>query len=60
MEKVRLGLLGTGFVQDFQCQAYKDIPNVELIAIGTSSSQKAQTFSQKWKIRKYIFRRKCD
>jgi predicted dehydrogenase len=55
MKPVKIGLLGAGFVQDFHMQAYKELPNVEIVAVGAQSEEHAQQFAQKWGIEHYYF-----
>ncbi len=50
MNTLKIGILGTGFVQDFHLQAYREIPAVEVAAVGSFTKDKATTFAQKWKI----------
>jgi predicted dehydrogenase len=50
MSKIRVGLLGAGFVQDFHMQAYKELPNVDVVAIGAHTKKNAESFAKKWNI----------
>lgn len=52
---VKIGLLGSGFLQDFHMQAYKEIPGVEIVAVGAYTEEEASTFAGKWKIPAYYF-----
>ncbi|HMF30280.1 MAG TPA: Gfo/Idh/MocA family oxidoreductase [Candidatus Lokiarchaeia archaeon] len=50
MNALKIGILGTGFVQDFHMQAYREIPNAEIVAVGSFTEEKAVAFAQKWQI----------
>ncbi len=50
MKKLKIGILGTGFVQDFHLQAYREIPAAEIAAVGSFTKEKVTAFAQKWKI----------
>lgn len=54
MKDVKIGLLGSGFVQDFHMQAYRDLPGVEIVAVGSRTPDHAKTFAERWQIPRAI------
>jgi predicted dehydrogenase len=50
MKKIKVGLLGTGFLQDFVMQAYAEIPNAEIVCVGSYSEINAKKFANKYNI----------
>lgn len=54
MSKLRIGLIGSGFVQDFHMEAFREIPNVDVVAVGSFTKEKAKKFADKWKIPNYF------
>jgi predicted dehydrogenase len=50
MNQLRIGILGTGLVQDFHMQAYREIPGAEICAVGSLTAEKATTFAEKWQV----------
>ncbi len=50
MTPVNVGILGTGFLQDFHMQAYKEIENVNVVAVGSNTKEHAAAFAKKWSI----------
>ncbi|MHA1684123.1 MAG: Gfo/Idh/MocA family protein [Promethearchaeota archaeon] len=50
MKKVKIGLLGSGFLQDFHMRGYAEIPGAEIVAVGSHSESHAKAFSKKWNI----------
>ncbi|MFX0001159.1 MAG: Gfo/Idh/MocA family protein [Candidatus Hermodarchaeota archaeon] len=50
MEKVKVGIIGTGFSAKDHLNAYKLVPNVEIVGIAGTSLEKAKTFKKKWNI----------
>nr|MDO8115415.1 Gfo/Idh/MocA family oxidoreductase [Candidatus Sigynarchaeota archaeon] len=55
MKPVKIGLLGAGFLQDFHMQAYKELGNVDIVAVGSQTKEHAQKFAQKWGIKNFVF-----
>lgn len=51
---LRIGLLGAGFLQDFHARAWREIPGIELAAVGSASEASAKAFASKWKIPRAI------
>jgi predicted dehydrogenase len=49
--KVKVGLLGSGFVADFHMQSYRQIEQAEVVAV--ASRNRAESFGHKWGIRKH-------
>lgn len=52
MKRIKLGLIGSGFVQDFHMQALKEIPEADVTVIGSYTEENAVAFAEKWKIPK--------
>ncbi|MHA1792169.1 MAG: Gfo/Idh/MocA family protein [Promethearchaeota archaeon] len=51
MKKLKIGLLGSGFLQDFHMQAYKNIPEAEIVAVASFTKEHAENFAKKWNIK---------
>lgn len=45
MNKVRVGLIGTGFVSDLHAAAFQMVPDAEVAAVAGSSREKAEPFA---------------
>jgi predicted dehydrogenase len=55
---LRIGLLGTGFINDaYHMPSFKEIPEVEVSAVFGKTEKKTSDFASKWGIPKYYF---CD
>ncbi|MHA1833327.1 MAG: Gfo/Idh/MocA family protein [Candidatus Baldrarchaeia archaeon] len=53
MKKVNVGLLGYGFVQStFHMPCYKEIPNVNVVAVGGRRKEAVENFARTWRIKK--------
>lgn len=50
MEKIRVGIIGSGFSAKDHFYAYNLVPNVEIVGIAASSIEKAKDFMKKLKI----------
>ncbi|MHA1733758.1 MAG: Gfo/Idh/MocA family protein [Promethearchaeota archaeon] len=50
MDKLRIGLLGAGFVQDFHMAAFGDIPEAEVVAVASYNADSTRGFAAKWGI----------
>ncbi len=50
MKTIKVGLLGTGFLQDFVMQAYREIPQAEVVAVGSYTEENATKFAETHKI----------
>ncbi|MBN2153846.1 MAG: Gfo/Idh/MocA family oxidoreductase [Candidatus Lokiarchaeota archaeon] len=50
MKTIKLGILGSGFLQDFHMQAYKELGNVEVVTVGSYTREHAEKFAMKWGI----------
>lgn len=46
---LKIGLLGSGFAADFHMQAYREIPDAEVVAV--ASRKRAKAFARKWGIK---------
>ncbi len=46
MDKVRVGILGTGFVGDIHAAAFKMVPDAEVVAVASPSPGKAKAFAE--------------
>ena len=47
MEKIKVGIIGSGFIAEYHYYAYKLLPNVEISGIAASSLEKAKNFMKK-------------
>ncbi len=52
MEKVKVGVVGSGFIAEHHCNAYAQNPNVELVAIASVLEDEAKKLSTKYGIKK--------
>ncbi|MFX0099092.1 MAG: Gfo/Idh/MocA family protein [Candidatus Hodarchaeota archaeon] len=55
MKKLKIGILGAGFVQNFHMQSYKEIPNADIVAVGAYEKEEVDVFSKKWNIPNSVF-----
>ena len=56
MEKIKVGIIGTGFIAEYHLHAYNLLPNVEVIGIAASSLEKAEVFMKKFNISGQAFK----
>jgi myo-inositol 2-dehydrogenase/D-chiro-inositol 1-dehydrogenase len=56
MQKVKVGLIGSGFIAEHHCNAYTQIPDVEVIAIASALEEEAKKMSTKYRIKKGQFK----
>lgn len=52
MDKVKVGVIGTGFSAQSHVEALNRVPFVEVVAVASRSQAKAQTFADRWGIQK--------
>ncbi|TKJ22253.1 MAG: oxidoreductase [Promethearchaeota archaeon Loki_b32] len=50
MEKIKVGIIGSGFIAEYHYYAYKLLPNVEIVGIAASSVEKARSFMKRFDI----------
>jgi len=50
MDKVRVGLIGSGFVSDIHAEAFQEVPEAELVATCGADPAGVSEFARKWKI----------
>jgi UDP-N-acetylglucosamine 1-carboxyvinyltransferase len=50
MEKVRIGMIGTGFSGDLHADALTRDLRADIVACAGTNQQRAETFAAKWKI----------
>jgi predicted dehydrogenase len=53
MDKVRVGLLGTGFIGEMHASAFRLLPEAEVTAVASPSPGKAEKFAQKYGIPRF-------
>lgn len=46
MSKVKIGLIGTGFVGDIHAAAYRSVPDAEVVAVASPTPGKAKAFAE--------------
>lgn len=49
-KKLKVGIIGTGWIADAHIQSYKEMPDVEIVAGADLVEGKAEAFFQKWKV----------
>lgn len=50
MEKINVGIIGSGFIADYHCHAYNLLPNVEIVGISSLEEHKAKELMNKYNI----------
>jgi myo-inositol 2-dehydrogenase/D-chiro-inositol 1-dehydrogenase len=50
MDKVRVGIIGGGFVSEIHAEAFQEVPEAELVAVCNVDKPALETFARKWKI----------
>jgi len=50
MDKVRVGLIGGGFVSDIHAESFQEVPEAALVAACAIEKKQAEEFGRKWKI----------
>ncbi len=48
MKKIGMGLVGAGFLSDMYARCYREIPEVELVAVSSRTEEHAKSFSEKY------------
>lgn len=54
MEKIKIALIGAGFIADYHARALRTIPEVELVAVVSKSIENARKFAQKHYIKQAL------
>lgn len=52
MEKIRVGIIGTGGISHFHAQGYKQLEQAELYAVCDLNRERAEAFAQKYGVKK--------
>ena len=50
MYKVRVALIGGGFVSDIHAEAFQEAPEAQLVAVCNVNKDALEPFARKWKI----------
>jgi predicted dehydrogenase len=50
MEKVRVGIIGSAFVSSLHAEAFRDVPQAELVAVASPNKGHVEDFARKWKV----------
>jgi predicted dehydrogenase len=50
MDKVRVGLIGGGFVSNIHAEAFQEVPEATIVAVCAADQPTADEFARKWKI----------
>lgn len=50
MERVRIGLLGAGFVSDFYLRALRHVRDHDVVAVASRSAERARSVAARWQI----------
>ncbi len=48
--KLKVGIIGTGWIADAHAKSYKDMPDVEVVALADLVPGKAEAFKAKWEL----------
>jgi len=51
LKKLRIGLLGSGFVQNFHMESYREISQAEVVAVASRNPKHVKKFAKKWGIK---------
>ncbi len=49
MEKVKVGIIGSGFVSNLHAEAFQEVPQAEIVAACSTDKGHAEDFARKWK-----------
>lgn len=49
-QKVKIAIIGTGWIADCHVSAYKEMPDVQIVALADLVSGKAEAFARKWEL----------
>jgi len=62
MEKVRVGIIGSGFVSNLHAEAFREVSEAELVVACSPNKKHVETFARKWNIPSAVtdFRRVMD
>ena len=50
MDKVRVGLIGSGFVSQIHAEAFQEVPEAEIVATCGANPEGVAEFARKWNI----------
>lgn len=50
-KKVKIGIIGTGWIAESHVMVYKEMPDVEIVALADLIPGKAKAFAEKWEIK---------
>ncbi|MHA1508432.1 MAG: Gfo/Idh/MocA family oxidoreductase [Promethearchaeota archaeon] len=50
MNKIKVGIIGSGFIADHHCYSYSLLPNVEIVGIASNNKAEANKLLKKYNI----------
>ena len=50
MSKIKVGIIGSGFIADHHCYSYSLLPNVEIVGIASNNKDEAKSLTNKYNI----------
>lgn len=53
MEKLKVGIIGTGGIANAHARAYQQIPEVEMVAVADIIPERAQAFAERWGVQRW-------
>ncbi len=56
MNKIKVGIIGSGFIADHHCYSYSLLPNVEIVGIASNNKDEANRLLKKYKINGKYFK----
>jgi len=56
MNKIKVGIIGSGFIADHHCYSYSLLPNVEIVGIASNNKDEANSLLKKYNITSSYFK----
>lgn len=56
MDKIKVGIIGSGFIADHHCLSYSQLPNVEIIGLASLNTEEAKQLKQKYNIQVELYK----
>ena len=50
MEKIKVGIIGSGFIAEHHCHSYSLLPNVEIVGISSINEDEAKSLMNRYGI----------
>jgi len=60
MDKIKVGIIGSGFIAEHHCASYSQLPYVEIVGVSSLNTDEAKKLTKKYNIQGEIYKRYED